>query len=67
MIRKREEISEVEQLRQGERQPTSGNPVIHNRRTVRLEELEPWFSVPAAPLSAGLAREEGFITDWADS
>jgi hypothetical protein len=67
MTRKREVISEVEQLRQVERQATSPHPVTRSRRIVGIERAEQRLFVPVAPSSTLLAGEESFITDWADS
>jgi hypothetical protein len=67
MIRNGERMNEVEQLRQGERQPPSLHLVVHGHRIARTEEPEQRLPISVAPSSALFASGEGFITDWADS
>ena len=67
MTRNGKRICKVEQQRQGGQQATSRHLVIRDGRITGIEGAERRLSVPAAPFSTLLTREESFITDWADS
>jgi hypothetical protein len=67
MIRKRERPSEVEQLRQMDRQAASRRLVVRHRQIVRTEELGERLLVPPLPSSGLPTSAVSFITDWVDS